>query len=153
MGSRGGPWLVRLARLGKRLIGRCGFFSGRGGVIHHILKFFAGFEVGNLLGWDVDTGSGLRISSYAGLPLARAEAAEAADLDFVAAAQGLHDAVEDGLDDDLRLFAGHFDYARDLLNQIRLGHVHASLKPRKTMFPQQVTVRNSIAWLTRICNV
>src|SRR5579872_5440762 len=136
MGSRGGPWLVRLAWLRKRLGGGRGFLGGRRGVIYHVLKFFAGLKVGDLLGWNVDTGSGLRIPPDAGLPLARTEAAETADLDLVASAQGLYDAVEDGLDDDLGLFAGHLHYARDLLNQIRFGHVQPPSKLRKTMFPQ-----------------
>src|SRR5206468_2176565 len=139
-----GP-LVRL-----RLRVSCGgLFGGRRGVVHHVLQFLAWLEIRNLLGGHLDAGSSLRIAPDAGLPLARAEATKAADLDLVTAAQGFHDAVEDGLDDDLRLLAGHFHYARDLFNQIRLGHVHASLcKLRKTYVrstdyrPQQYRVLN-----------
>src|SRR5947208_1493337 len=117
-----GP-LVRL-----RLRVSCGgFFRGRRGVVHHVFQFLAWLEIRNLLGGHLDARSGLGVAPDAGLPLARAEATKAADLDLVTAAQGFHDAVEDGLDDDLRLLAGHFHYARDLFNQIRLGHVHASL--------------------------
>src|SRR5678815_5330842 len=102
MESTYGPWPVPLMRL--RLgISRRGFFGGRRGVVHHILQFLARLEIRNLFGGHFDARSGLGIAPDAGLPLARAEAAEAADLDLVAAAQGFHDAVEDGLDDDLRL--------------------------------------------------
>src|SRR5690348_4307295 len=135
MESRDGPWPVPLVRLRQR-VSRSGLFCGRCRVVHHVLQFFAGLEIRNLLGRHLDARSSLRVAPDTGLPLARSETAEAADLDLVAAAQGFHDAVEDGLDDDLGLLAGHFYYARDLFNQIRLGHVHASpCKLRKTYVP------------------
>src|SRR5215472_1789842 len=139
MESTGGPWRPYLVRLRLLLIGRRGFFGGCRRVVYHVLKFFAGFEVGNLLSGHFDAGASFWIASNSRLALARAEAAKSADLNLVAATEGLHDAVEDGLDDDLGLLAGHLHHARDLFNQIRLGHVYASLRAPKTMFSQQIT--------------
>src|SRR5580658_189482 len=109
MESTGGPWRSCLVRLRLLLAGRRWFTRRR--VIHYILKFFAGFEVGNLLGWHLNPGPGLGIAADARLPLARAKAAETTDLDLVTAAEGLHDAIEDRLDNDLGFLAGHFHHA------------------------------------------
>src|SRR5579871_1366155 len=127
MESRVGPWLARLVSLWLLLIGR--FLDCR--VIHDVLKFFAGLEIGNLFGGHFHARPGLGITADARLPLPCAKASESADLDFVASPQRLHDTVEDGLDDDLGFLAGHLDHSRDLFNKIRLGHVHASLKAQK----------------------
>src|ERR1700687_3241902 len=93
--------------------GPSGLLYRRRRVIHHVLKFFAGLEVGNLFGGHLDTRSGLGVASNARLPLARTETAKPTDFNLVTATQGFNDAVEDGLDDDLGLLAGHFHYARD----------------------------------------
>src|SRR5579863_6776465 len=103
-------------------VGRRGLYRSRGGIVDHVLKFLAGLEERNLLGRDLDAGAGFWIASDARLPLPRAETTEAADFDLIAATQGLHDAVEDRLNDDLGFLASHFHYPRDLFNQIRLGH-------------------------------
>ena len=63
----------------------------------------------------------------ASLPRRRAEAAEAADFDLVAAAQGTNDAVENRLHDHFRLFSGHFHDSGDFFNQIRFRHVSTLL--------------------------
>src|ERR1700719_2788190 len=98
MESTGGPWACPLMRL--RLIGGSGLFDRSSRGVHDVFKFFAGLEVRNLLGRDFNPRSGLGIAPDAGLALTRPEAAEAADLDLIAATQGFHDAVEDRLDDD-----------------------------------------------------
>src|SRR6266851_793963 len=49
-------------------IDRCGLFRGRGGIVDHVLKFFAGLEVRNLLGGNLDAGAGFWIASDARLP-------------------------------------------------------------------------------------
>src|SRR5579864_806580 len=121
MESTGDPWLASLVWQWLLLVGGSRLFHC--GVVHYVLKFFAGFEVRNLFGGHFHARSGFRIAADARLPLPGAKAAESADLDLVTAAQGLYDTVEDGFDDDLGLFAGHFHYARDLFNQIRLGHL------------------------------
>src|SRR5207249_1911862 len=92
-----GGWSVRL----RLLIRRHRLFGARGGAVDHILQFFAGLEVRNLLGWHFHARAGLRITADARLPLACAEAAEPADLDLVAAAQCLYNTVEYRFDDDL----------------------------------------------------
>src|SRR5260370_5974610 len=57
-------------------------------VVDHVLEFLAGLEIGDLFGRDLNAGAGLGVASHAGLALAGAEAAKAADLDLVARAQG-----------------------------------------------------------------
>jgi hypothetical protein len=52
--------------------------------VHHVFQFLAGFEVGDFLG-----GHSSRVTADPGLPLARTEASEPTDLDFVARAQGM----------------------------------------------------------------
>jgi hypothetical protein len=94
----------------------------RAGSVHDILQFFAGFEVGDFLGGDFDSGSGFRIAPDAGLSLAGAKAAEASDLDLIASSERSDDTVKDGLDDNLGFFPGHFDYSGDLFNQIGFCH-------------------------------
>ena len=72
--------------------------------VDQIFQLFAGLEEWNLLGGDFDPLTGLWVTSDARFALAGAEAAEAADLDFVAHAERAHDAVKDGLDDDFTVF-------------------------------------------------
>src|SRR3972149_6471972 len=103
-------FLIGAARLGRR--------AG----VEQLLQFLAGLEEGDALRGDLDLGAGLGVASQAPAALAGAEAAEAADFDLVVALQGLDDAVEDGLDHRLRVFAGGGDSAGDFLDQLGLGH-------------------------------
>src|ERR1039458_483792 len=94
----------------------------RGETVDHVFQLFAGLEVRNFFSRHFHTGSGLGVAANAGLPLARAEASESANLDLVAFAQGADDAVEDRLHDDLGLLPGHLHHAGDFFNQISLRH-------------------------------
>src|SRR5580693_5569715 len=103
--------------------------------VHKILEFFAGLEEGNFLWRYFDFFTRFGIAAHAAAALARAEAAEAADFDFVAILQGLDDAVEDRLDDSLGLFAGELRNAQNLFDEVGLrqrqllGHrAYASLE-------------------------
>src|ERR1017187_2982728 len=93
-----------------------------GGVVHHVLELLARLEIGNFLGGDFDPRPGLRVTPDPGLSLARAEAAEPADLDLVSRPQRAHDTVENSLHDDFGFLPGHLHYAGDFFNQIGLGH-------------------------------
>src|SRR5213594_3701813 len=83
------------------------------GIIDYVLKLLAWFEIRDLLGGNLDPRAGFGVAADSGLPLARAKTAKSANLDLIAGAQGAHDAVENGLYNDLGLFPGHFHYARD----------------------------------------
>ncbi len=61
---------------------RLGVGCGLG--IHQVAKFLGWLEEGNLLGGNIDLLAGLGVATDAGVSLASAEAAEAADLDLVA---------------------------------------------------------------------
>ena len=74
--------------------------------VDQVLQLFAGLEERNFLCRDFDTLAGLGIASDARFALTGTEAAEAADLDFVAGAERPNDAVENSLDDHFAVFAG-----------------------------------------------
>src|SRR5437667_12036750 len=81
-------------------IGGRGLHSRRGrgrGRVDDVLQLFAGLEIRDLLGGNIDASAGLRIAAHSRLPLPGAEAAKATDLNLVTAAQGTNDAVEDRL--------------------------------------------------------
>src|ERR1017187_637254 len=86
--------------------------------IHEILQFLAGLEEGNFLWRHFHLGPGLGIPPHPPAPLAGAKAAEAANFDLVARLQGLDDALENGLDDGLRLLPGELGYAQNLFNEV-----------------------------------
>src|SRR5205085_11457675 len=79
--------------------------SSCAGGVHQVFQFLAGLEKGDFLRWDLDLVACLGIAADARLTLARAEAAEAANLDFVAAMQRAHNAAEDSFDNHLAVFA------------------------------------------------
>src|SRR5262249_31693772 len=134
------PSLQREPPPGRGFAGRdtepgSGAFGGgcRLGVVNEVLEFLAGLEEGNALGRHFDLFAGLRIASHAAGALAGAEAAEAANLDLLALLDGFDDAVENGLDDDLRFLAREFGDPQDLFDKVGLrqsgllGHrCHAS---------------------------
>src|SRR5580693_5757762 len=103
----------------------CGW-SRRGGLtysrIHQILQFLARLKERNLLGGDFHAVTGLGIASHARLALPGAEAAKAANLNLIAHAKRAHDAVKNGFDDDLTVFACQFRQPGDLVDQIRFCH-------------------------------
>jgi hypothetical protein len=62
--------------------------------VDQLKKFLAGFEVWNFLRRDFDPSTGFWIAAYACSSLARAKAAEVADLNFIAAVERAHDRIE-----------------------------------------------------------
>jgi hypothetical protein len=91
--------------------------------INHIFELFAGPEEGDLLGRNFNAASGFGITCHAGLALARAKAAEATDLDFVASSQRPYYPREDGLDDEVALRPCDFREPGNFIDQICLSHL------------------------------
>src|SRR5208282_182390 len=75
----------------------CSFGCGGASAVHQVFEFFTGLEIRDALGRHVHSRAGFRIAPHARLSLARAEAAEPADLDFIAGAQSPHHTVENRL--------------------------------------------------------
>src|ERR1044071_4149731 len=98
--------------------------------VDQILEFLARLEERNLLRRDFNAIASLWVAADAGLTLTSTEAAETPDLDFVARPQRAHDALEDGFDDDLAVFAGQFRQPGHLVDQVRLCH---SFSPRQLL--------------------
>src|SRR5215472_4684010 len=86
--------------------------------VHEILQFLAGLEKRNLFGRHFDLLARLRIPSDAPAPLPCPKTSEASNLDFVALLQRVDDALENGLDNRLRLFAGKLGDAKHFLDQV-----------------------------------
>src|SRR5712692_1593141 len=100
-----------LAARGRRL----GFCA-----IDKVFELFAGLEKGNFLGRHFHFRTGFRIAAHSSAPLARAEAAESADLDLLALLQGTDDAIENRFDDGFRLLAGKLRYTQNLFDEVGL---------------------------------
>src|SRR6266851_1258059 len=83
-------------------------------VIDKVLELFAGLEEGNFLGRHFDLLAGFGIAADAPAALARAEAAEPADLDLLAFLEGTNDAIENRFDDGLGLLPGKLGDAKNL---------------------------------------
>src|SRR5579859_733724 len=88
--------------------------------VYKILEFLARLEKGNLLWRDFDLFAGLGIAAGAATAFARAEAAEAANLDLVAFLERFDDAVENSLDDRLGLLARELGDAQNLFDEVGL---------------------------------
>src|ERR1700675_1057949 len=118
--------------------------------VHKILELFAGLEEGNLLWRDFDFFTRFRIAANTAAALARAEAAEAANLDLVAVLQGLDDAVENGFDDGLGLLAGELGNAQDLFDEVGLrqrqllGHRAYASVQSQSISARRFMVRNGL---------
>ena len=93
--------------------------------VDQVLQFLARLEVRDALGRHVHLVAGLRVAALAGLALAKAEAAESAQLDLLAALEGIDDALEHGVDDDLGVLLREVRDARDFFDQFRLRHISA----------------------------
>src|SRR5258708_32064131 len=92
------------------------------GLVDQLLQFLAWLEVWDLLRRHVHLLSRLGVASRTGLAAAKAEAAEAAELDLLAGAKRFNDRVKDDVDDGLGLFLGELDCARDFVDQFGLRH-------------------------------
>src|SRR5690606_33903664 len=82
--------------------------------IDQILQLLARLEVRHPLGRHVHLVARLRVASLARLTLAQPEAAESAKLDLLAAVEGIDDALEHRVDDDLGVLLGQIGNPRYL---------------------------------------
>src|SRR2546427_12014654 len=76
---------------------------GRASRVDEFPEALADLEEGYSLLGDLDGATGFRIPSFARVPVADTEAAEATKLDFVALGQCVGDVVEDRVDDGLKI--------------------------------------------------
>src|ERR1700739_355843 len=88
--------------------------------IHKILEFFARLKERNFLRRHVHFLPGLRIAPDAATALPGAEAAEPANLDFVALLQRVNDALENRFHDRFRLLPWKLGHPEHFLDQIGL---------------------------------
>src|SRR5438046_1969025 len=90
--------------------------------VDELPQFLARLEVGNLLGRHHHSRARLGVAAGAAVALTDAEATEPAQLDLVAAVEGLDGRGEDGVHDHLGMLAGEVGDPRDFLDQLGLGH-------------------------------
>src|SRR5882724_2426059 len=107
------------AQLTRCPLGVGGDFGG--GLVDEVFQFLAGLEERNFLRGDFYFFAGFGITADAAAAVACAEAAKAADFDFVALLQGGDDAFEDGFDNGLGFFARKLGNAQNLFDQVGLG--------------------------------
>src|SRR4051812_7921353 len=92
-------------------------------LVHRLAQRLARLEVRNALLRDVHALAGSRIASHAGRAAVDREAAEAADLDAVAAHQCVAHRVEDGLDGVLRVAMGQLaESGGQFFYEVATGH-------------------------------
>jgi hypothetical protein len=99
--------------------------------LNQFAKFLARFEEGNLLRWHLDSGASFWVASDARSSLARVEASESADLNFVPGSQGADDAVKYSADDEVGFLQGHPNGSVNLFGQIGPGHLAHSRRITK----------------------
>src|SRR5262245_3961095 len=112
---------------------RFGGFSGLGFAIDQFLQLLARLEVRHLLRRHIHFVARLRVAALARLALTETETAEPAQLDLLAAVQGLDDAPEHRVDDDFRVLLGEIRHARHFLDEFRLGHAAARSIQRRLL--------------------
>src|SRR5229473_7154921 len=86
------------------------------------LEFFAGLEADGFAGRNVDFFTGAGIAADAGLARLDAEDAKAAELDALAASEGLLEGFEDGFDGLLGFAAAVFFFKQKTAYDIQLNH-------------------------------
>src|SRR5215831_10309271 len=105
--------------------------SGGSAVVDQILEFFARLEIGDPLCGHFDLFACFWIAADACIALAYTEASKAANLEFVPCLERLDDALEQCIDNDLRVLPREFRNLGYFLNQVCLGHLLLS-----PLFPQ-----------------
>jgi hypothetical protein len=93
------------------------------GWIDGVTKLFGWLEEGHTLGWDIDLGAGLGITSGASVALAGAKASEAANLDLIASLQCADNGFKESVDDDLTIAAGEVAQGGDFVYEVSFGHI------------------------------
>src|ERR1035441_9515606 len=74
--------------------------------IDRVAQLLRGLEERDALGGHIDALAGLGVAADAGVALARAEAAEPSDFDFVAGFERSYDGLKEGIDDDFAVASG-----------------------------------------------
>src|ERR1700722_20671955 len=90
-------------------------------MIHEVLEFFTGLKERNFLRRDFHFRARLGVTASAAAAFARAEAAEAADLDLIVGLESRNNALENRLDDRFGFFARQFGDAGVLFVAVSLG--------------------------------
>jgi len=106
---------------------RAGGALGSAGV-DGVAELLGGLEEGDALGWDIDSLASLGVAADAGVALACAEAAKAADFDLVAGFEGSDDRLEEGIHDDLAIAAGKVAKSGHSIDKVGFGHRVVSLR-------------------------
>jgi hypothetical protein len=97
---------------------------GRFGLVGEILlELFAGFEIRDTLGRNIDRLSRLWVSATAGTTLSCAETTEPAQLDFFSPVKGRDYRVEDRFDNNLGIALIKFRRARHFFHEFCLSHL------------------------------
>src|SRR5690606_16555063 len=87
-----------------------------------VTQALAGLEANGRGGGDAERGAGLRILAFAGGALPALEGAESNQADVLAAAEGVGDFVEDGVERLLRLVGSQVGAVGDKGGQVRFAH-------------------------------
>src|SRR5215467_7897292 len=96
--------------------------SGLASRVDQLLQALADLEEGHALLRHAHVGAGLRIAPAPRVAAPDPEAPESPELYLLGSGQGPGDAVEDGVDDQLRLLLGEVRQLGDLVHEVSLRH-------------------------------
>src|SRR5262249_27885841 len=112
--------------------------SGLASRVDQLLQALADLEEGHALLRHAHVGAGLRIAAAPD-----PEAPESPELYLLGSGQGPGDAVEDGVDDQLRLLLGEVRQLGDLVHEVSLRHRgHAPPPRRPVRWPRSPRARS-----------
>jgi len=103
-------------------VGGAGCCCFRAVGVDGVAEFLGGLEEGDALGGDFHLGTGFGVASDAGVALAGAEAAEAADFDLVSGFKGFDDRLKEGFDDDFAIAACEVAEGCDFIDEVSFSH-------------------------------
>ena len=118
--------------------GEKGFDHRRSLLQQFFPEMLTGFEVWNFLRWHVDLFARLRVPPGAFAALTNPKGPEATKLDFLVAAKGRDDALENYLNHLVRLFPRDIGRVGHRLHKISFGHCHVAVllaPPQSTRLP------------------
>ena len=101
--------------------------------VDQIAEFFRGFEEGYFLCGNVNFGAGFGITANARVALPRAEAAEAADFDFIPGFERADDRVEENVDDDFTVTASQIAQGCDFVDEVGFSQFESPSNPGQDM--------------------
>src|SRR5438445_7942774 len=99
--------------------------------VHQLLQTLAHLEEGDALFRDAHPRARLGVSPATRVAPADPEAPESPELYLLGPGEGARDAVEDRVDDQLRLFLGEVRQLGDLVHEVRLRHRGHAPPPRR----------------------